>query len=378
MTVSKNFASVSGGRLNRGNPVSSEPTAATLLRFFEDLVVGDRRLFERKDLSVDLRWGVEPSMAENPLLTVISQPEDGQFSFQVLDGKRCGLFQVRTSSVGGFDPEEFVRLRLLGGLTVQLQFGSTNNMLFVAPILKDIRHSLALSQTLVADEMGIPRRSLSRLESGVQDAASDTLYSWCQALGLVCPPKTALVRVVDFSPELLRFLQEDPTRLRSLTPDEFERFVAGRLDCMGYNVTLTGASNRKDGGIDLIAVPKVGTLGSLVIAGQVKHHQGDQKTGRGAVDRLLAWKDSVFRAGLLVTNTTFTKDAIWTAQQERNSRFLRLRDFTDLKRWLQDQWGTEEDWREIPDRIELAPGVVIEIPRPRIISPFSDLEHGND
>lgn len=107
-----------------------------------------------------------------------------------------------------------------------------------------------------------------------------------------------------------------------------------------------------------------------MIAGQVKHHQGDQKTGREAVDRLLAWKDSHFGVGLLATNTSFTKDAIWTAQQERNARFLRLRDFTGLKHWLQDQWGTEEDWREIPDRIELAPGVVIEIPRPRISSVF--------
>ena len=142
---------------------------------------------------------------------------------------------------------------------------------------------------------------------------------------------------------------------------------------MGYNVILTGASNQKDGGVDLIAVPKVATLGSVVIAGQVKHHQGDQKTGRDAVDRLLAWKDSrYFGVGLLATNTAFTKDAIWTAQQERNAGFLRLRDFMDLKRWLQCQWGTEEDWREIPDRVELAPGVVIDIPRPRIASVFED------
>ena len=64
------------------------------------------------------------------------------------------------------------------------------------------------------------------------------------------------------------------------------------------------------------------------------------------------------------------RDAVWTAKQERNARFLRLRDFTDLKRWLEDRFGEEQDWREIPDRVELAPGVVIEIPRPRIISPL--------
>jgi hypothetical protein len=32
-----------------------------------------------------------------------------------------------------------------------------------------------------------------------------------------------------------------------------------------------------------------------------------------------------------------------------------------LKRWLEGKFGDEKDW------IELAPGVVIEIPRPRII-----------
>lgn len=116
----------------------------------------------------------------------------------------------------------------------------------------------------------------------------------------------------------------------------------------------------ENGGIDLIAAPK--SASSIVIAGQVKHHQGDQKTSRDAVDRLLAWKDSIFHVGLLVTNTSFTQE------QERNARFLRLRDFTALKRWLEDRFGEEEDWREIPEKVELAPGVVIEIPRPRITS----------
>ena len=236
--------------------------------------------------------------------------------------------------------------------------------------LREVRESLSLSRESVASEVHASCVTVSRWESGGQSPGTDALYRWCHALGLVCPPETALVRVVDFSPELLRFLQDDPTRLRSLTPDDFERFVAERLDRMGYNVTLTGATNLKDGGIDLIAVPRSANLGSIVIAGQVKHHGGDQKTGRDAVDRLLAWKDSYFGVGLLVTNTSFTHDAVWTAQQERNARFLRLRDFMDLKRWLQDQWGTEEDWREIPDRVELAPGVVIEIPRPRIAYPL--------
>jgi hypothetical protein len=154
--------------------------------------------------------------------------------------------------------------------------------------------------------------------------------------------KSNIVRSVDFSPELLASLREDPNRLQTLTPEQFERFVAERLDCMGYNVTLTGSTNRKDGGIDLIAVPKTSNLGSIVIAGQVKHHRDDRKTGREAVDQLLAWMDTYFGVGLLVTNTAFTKDALWTAQQGRNRHFLRLRDFADLKRWLHDDFGKEE------------------------------------
>lgn len=236
-----------------------------------------------------------------------------------------------------------------------------------------IRNSLRMSVAELAAETRTTNSVVAHWEGGTRLPRAESLYRWCQALGLVCPPRTALVRGVDFSPELLRLLQEDPTRLRSLTPEQFERFTAERLDRMGYNVTLTGNANRRDGGIDLIAVPKVANIGSHVIAGQVKHHKGDRTTGRDAVDRLLAWKDSYFGVGLLVTNTSFTRDAVWTAQYERNARFLRLRDFTDLKRWLQDQWGTEEDWREIPDRIELAPGVVVEIPKPRIVTAFDHL-----
>jgi len=208
---------------------------------------------------------------------------------------------------------------------------------------------------------------------GPDDASPGAaMYEWCRALGVILPPKTALVRVVDVSPELLRVLKENPAELRRLRPEQFERFVANRLERMGYNVSLTGPTSRKDGGIDIVAVPKAPNIGSIVLAAQVKHHRENRKTGRDAVDRLLAWKDTDIGIGMLVTNTAFTKDALWAAAQARNKYFLRLRDFTDLQRWLQDQYGSPEDWREIPDKIELAPGVVIEIPKPRLEDPLSD------
>ena len=342
-------------------------TKFPLRQFVDDLLLRDRRLAERPDIELKLDWA-----GEFDELPPMYQKHGGAGSYGVRFEKQ-GLGYVELSANRQLDQDEYERVELIAAVLV---YCLCRDRLLLAhhigEILKEVRSSLKLSQEDVATHTGTSRFAVWKWEAGAQAPSISAMYKWCHALGLVSPARRALVRVVDFSPELLRFLQEDPIRLRSLTPDQFERFVAERMDRMGYNVTLTGASNRKDGGIDLIAVPKSANVGSIVIAGQVKHHLGDHKTGRDAVDRLLAWKDSYFGIGLLVTNTSFTRDAVWTAQQERNARFLKLRDFADLRRWLEGRFGEEEEWREIPDRIELAPGVVIEIPRPRITSVFED------
>jgi transcriptional regulator with XRE-family HTH domain len=236
--------------------------------------------------------------------------------------------------------------------------------------LKNARVALSWSQEELARRLECNRITLSQWESGRQVPSRKALYSWCNMLGLVSKNKGAFVRVIDVTPELLQLLKEDPRRLAQLTPDRFEQFIAERLDRVGFDVTLTGRTTRKDGGIDLIAVPKVRTVGSFLLAGQVKHHSDVGKVSRGEVDRLLAWKDSPFRVGLLVTNTTFTSDARWVAELPSNRHFLRLRDFDDLKRWIEDNFSSTEDWHEIPDEIELAPGVVISVPKALIQHPL--------
>jgi transcriptional regulator with XRE-family HTH domain len=344
-------------------------------RLVDDFVLDDRRLGERSDIQVNVHVGSldeinrQAEIAAERWRSKVSLGGRRMLSFVTSNGGACLEF----CGSRPFTADQETLISVFGGLVRYFESTERDRRIDgtlkkVGRALKEIRESLGISQTEIALAVDTTRIAISRWESGAQSPGSAAMYRWCKALGLISPPKSALVRIVDFSPELLRFLQEDPSRLRSLTPDQFERFTAERLDRMGYSVTLTGATNRKDGGIDLIAVPKLANLGSHVIAGQMKHHRGDQRTGRDAVDRLLAWKDSYFGVGLLVTNTTFTRDAVWAAQQERNARFLRLRDFTDLKRWLEDRFGEKDDWREIPDRIELAPGVVIEIPRPRITS----------
>lgn len=232
--------------------------------------------------------------------------------------------------------------------------------------LRRVREEVGLTQAELAERIARSRIAISRWENGSESPSQGPLYEWCQALGLFSSNERSLVELVDLTPRLLSLLKDDPNLLRNLSPAQFEQFIAERLDRMGFDVTLTGATNRKDGGIDLIAIPKLRTVGSFLIAGQVKHHQGHLKTGRSDVDRLLAWKDSDFRLGLLVTNTSFTKDARWVAEQGNNRPFLRLREFEDLKRWLQDNIWSEEDWLEIPKEITLAPGITVKIPKPQV------------
>lgn len=234
--------------------------------------------------------------------------------------------------------------------------------------LQSVRKSLGLSQAALAQQIKQSRIALSQWERGRQPPSLGPLFEWCRTLGILSSTNRPIVTIVDITPNLLNILRENPQKLRSLSPSQFEKFIAGRLGAMGFDVALTGQTNQPDGGIYLIAVPKIRTLASFLLAGQVKHHRGNRKTGIEAVDRLLSWRNRGFNLGLLVTNTEFTSHARWLAMQEGNQSFLRLRDFEDLKRWLQDNFTSEKDWREIPDRIILTPDLTIEIPKPRIIS----------
>jgi hypothetical protein len=69
-----------------------------------------------------------------------------------------------------------------------------------------------------------------------------------------------------------------------------------------------------------------------MIAVKVNYNQNAQKTGREAVDRIPA----------------LPKIPVWTAQQERNARFLVLRDIIDLKRWLHEPPAQRSLWDSWP------------------------------
>ena len=125
----------------------------------------------------------------------------------------------------------------------------------------------------------------------------------------------------------------------------------------------------KHGGIDIIGAKRDAAVGDFLVAAQVKHHRAGQKTGVDKVRDLLSFKNTVFRFGLLVTNTGFTDDAKWSAVQGDNRWFAKLRDFEDLRKWLEENFTGEREFAELPDEIELAPGARIAVPRPKIVLP---------
>jgi restriction endonuclease Mrr len=156
-------------------------------------------------------------------------------------------------------------------------------------------------------------------------------------------------------------LRADPTLIHSLTPAQFELLVCDRLSAMGFEPRQVGHTNRSDGGIDVVFWPRSPAALPFLGAVQVKHHRNSRtREGSPTVrDFAGAISGHPFSAGILVTNTGFTPDAEWFARERTN--LIRLRGFTDIRRWLQNNFTDPQEWREIPPELALAPGVTIKI-----------------
>lgn len=171
------------------------------------------------------------------------------------------------------------------------------------------------------------------------------------------------IRVVPATQQILELLRKDIKQIFNLTADQFEMLVCDRLYEMGFAVERVGSVYARDGGVDIVACSRDRSAFPFIIGVQAKHHKHPKyKTGPSPVKELQTVIDTQpFNAGLLVTNTTFTPHAHWFAEKRHN--LIRLRDLIDLSRWIMDNFLDEEESREIPEEIELCPGVRIRIPR---------------
>jgi len=180
------------------------------------------------------------------------------------------------------------------------------------------------------------------------------------------------VVLIERPEEIYNWLIQDTTRFFHLSPDDLQNIVAERLEKAGYNSQLMGNIYEKDGGIDIIATPK-NALIPYLLAVQVKHHKLNRKTPVGDIRNFhsaLTSRTSLFSLGLVVTNTSFTPDANFFANN--NSHLLRLRDIRDLKRWMQNDFDNEHNWREMPNKIILTNNKEIIVPTDRILIPYKN------
>ena len=204
------------------------------------------------------------------------------------------------------------------------------------------------------------------------DTAQDVLSNLCDSRDL--PPGFELlangflrfpprVSIVDLTPQVLDLLGREPERLYGLSAEEFENLVCNLLEKRGFDLERVGSGTyQKDGGIDIIAWQRDCAF-RFLIAVQAKHTASrDRKIGPGPVHDLLGTVQMHgLNAGLVVTNTTFTPDARWVAEQR--AILMKLRDIDDLRRWLRNECVAEHDWREIPSQIEVCPGIVVPLGR---------------
>ena len=171
------------------------------------------------------------------------------------------------------------------------------------------------------------------------------------------------VEFIDVSQILLARLRLKPEEIYRISEDSFEQLVCDRLSAMGFEARRTGRAKRKDGGIDIF----FWNAGPFPILGaaQVKHHRAKDRTNGPDIIRdfrgVLATHP--FQFGVVITNTTFTADACWFAEQQQG--LIRLRDGKALRKWIADEFVTNELWQTVPAKIELCPGVEIDIPLPR-------------
>lgn len=174
------------------------------------------------------------------------------------------------------------------------------------------------------------------------------------------PEDPARVLAIPASSELISILGTESSCLEGMGPEELELFVCDRFERMGFRCARIGSARAPDGGIDLIACPNETAPFPFLLAIQVKSHRPGRNTGVAAVrDFMGTISSQPVSGGVIVTNTNFSMNARWFA--ERQKHLIQLRDFDDLSRWIRDDFATREFWREVPDVLQLRPGMSIRV-----------------
>ena len=130
--------------------------------------------------------------------------------------------------------------------------------------------------------------------------------------------------------ELLSELVRNPRNLFTMHPRKFEELVAELLAREGFTVTLTPET--RDGGRDILA-SNCNHLGEHLYLVECKRHAPNRPINVSLVRTLYGVVEAErANAGLLVTTSYFTKDAIKFRETIRHR--MALKDYKELVTWL--------------------------------------------
>lgn len=140
---------------------------------------------------------------------------------------------------------------------------------------------------------------------------------------------------VNFLPiRLFRKVVNDPSLLRTITPRDFEYFVAELIEKLGFEgVDVTPRSN--DGGRDIVATKRINDI-PLLFAFECKQNAENRKIQLGIMRALLGTVsqcDTKANIGVLVTTSSFTSGARSLIASEA---LLDGKDFEDLVGWINE------------------------------------------
>lgn len=163
-------------------------------------------------------------------------------------------------------------------------------------------------------------------QSGIIDINGNPLSSETAETKVI----TQAVEVVNNS--LVEKVNNNPGLMYQMTPRNFEELVAELLEREGFKVNLT--KQTRDGGKDIFVAQK-NRLGNFLYYVECKQYAPENPVGVNLV-RELYGTISADRAtaGLLVTSSYFTSDAISFTQNIQHQ--LSLKGYLDLKQWIKD------------------------------------------
>lgn len=167
----------------------------------------------------------------------------------------------------------------------------------------------------------------SALRIEIAGAFQEELYAALESNG----EDSSTLIVTSIDDEVKRYLKKHPEMLYELSPRKFEELVASVLKDLGFEVELTQAT--RDGGRDIIAHVR-NAVSSYLTYIECKRYAADNKVGVGIV-RVVIGVHHLRKPtkSIIVTTSFFSKDAIQEAEKMESQ--LELKDFTDIKGWLQ-------------------------------------------